>query len=144
MRVYESVKPSVWPSYFKLTIDGSPKFLHKQKTCWILTHEKSSLSSNRLSRVRVKIILWVRILRDTFSKLKELICRFLTLMIFIAIALSWWTTKSQFFFVLANHMCSSDIHPFQMILEDDDVQHGHRQESEPRDIRKHLAHILIT
>jgi hypothetical protein len=54
MRVYDNVKPSVAQSYFKLTINGIPKFLHKQTACWMLTHEKSSLSSDRLNRVRVK------------------------------------------------------------------------------------------
>ena len=54
MRVYDNVKPTVAQSYFQLTINGIPKFLHKQTACWMLTHEKSPLSSDRLHRVRVK------------------------------------------------------------------------------------------
>ena len=54
MCVYDSVKPIVAQSSFKLTINGIPKFLQKQTACLLLTHEKPSLSSDRLNRVRVK------------------------------------------------------------------------------------------
>ena len=54
MRLFDSVKPSVVQSYFKIAINGKTKFLHKQTACWLLTQEKSSLSSDRLTRVRTK------------------------------------------------------------------------------------------
>jgi len=54
MRVYDSIKPSVAQSYFKVAINGQTKFLHKQTACWLLTNEKLSFSSHRVIRVRMK------------------------------------------------------------------------------------------
>ncbi|CAF4041665.1 unnamed protein product [Rotaria magnacalcarata] len=54
MRIYDSIKPSVAQSYFKVTVNGQSKYLHKQTARWLLTHDKSSLSSDRLKRVMNK------------------------------------------------------------------------------------------
>ena len=51
MRVYDGIKPSHTKSYFKVKINGQTKFLHKQTACWLLMHEKLTLSSDRLRRV---------------------------------------------------------------------------------------------
>lgn len=47
LRVYDNVKPTVAQSYFKLTMNGIRKFWQKQTAYWMLSHEKSLLSSNR-------------------------------------------------------------------------------------------------
>ena len=54
MRVYDTVKPSLAHSYFKVLINDREKFLHKQTACWLLTHQKSTLSSDRLVRVKTE------------------------------------------------------------------------------------------
>ena len=51
MCVYDNIKPSHTQSYFKVKINGQTKFSHKQTACWLLTHEKLTLSSDRLRRV---------------------------------------------------------------------------------------------
>ncbi|CAF4861740.1 unnamed protein product [Rotaria socialis] len=35
MRIYDSIKPSVAQSYFKVTVNGQNKYLHKQTACWL-------------------------------------------------------------------------------------------------------------
>ncbi|CAF1019546.1 unnamed protein product [Rotaria magnacalcarata] len=54
MHIYDSIKPSVAQSYFKVTVNSQNKYLHKQTACWLLTHDKSSLSLYRLKRVMNK------------------------------------------------------------------------------------------
>lgn len=54
MRIYDSIKPSLAQSYFKVIVNGQNKYLHKQTACWLLMHAKSLLSSDRLKRVMNK------------------------------------------------------------------------------------------
>ncbi|CAF4643769.1 unnamed protein product [Rotaria socialis] len=54
VRIYDNVKPSLFQSYFKVIVNGQTKFLHKQTACWLLMHDKSSLSSDRSRRVMNK------------------------------------------------------------------------------------------
>jgi hypothetical protein len=54
MRIYDTIKPSLAQSYFKVSINGQTKFLHKQTACWLLMHDKSTLSSDRTRRVMNK------------------------------------------------------------------------------------------
>jgi hypothetical protein len=51
MRVHDNI-PSQSNSYFCVEIDGKKKFIHKQTACWLLTDQKSSLSSDRVKRVQ--------------------------------------------------------------------------------------------
>ncbi|CAF3340510.1 unnamed protein product [Rotaria socialis] len=54
MRIYDTVKLSLSQSYFKVSINGQTKILHKQTTCWLLMHDKTTLSSDRTTRVMNK------------------------------------------------------------------------------------------
>ena len=54
MRIYDNIKSSHAQSYFKVIVNGRTKFLHKQTACWLLMHDKSSLSSGRSRRVMNK------------------------------------------------------------------------------------------
>ncbi len=65
MRIYDTVKPSLAQSYFKVSINGQTKFLHKQTACWSLMHDKTTLSSDRTTRVMNKFIIFV------FSEIKS-------------------------------------------------------------------------
>ena len=38
-------------SYFKVKINGTTRFLHKQSAVWLLTDKKDRASTDRLSRV---------------------------------------------------------------------------------------------
>jgi hypothetical protein len=53
MRVKESIDPTQSDSFFKVRRenDTTDVYIHKQTACWLLTNEKSSLSSDRLTRV---------------------------------------------------------------------------------------------
>ena len=51
MKIYNTVEASKRNSYFKVNIDGTVKFIHKQSACWLLTDNRAQLSSDRLSRV---------------------------------------------------------------------------------------------
>ena len=51
MKIYNTVEASKRNSYFKVNIDGTVKFVHKQSACWLLTDNRAQLSSDRLSRV---------------------------------------------------------------------------------------------
>lgn len=51
MRVFDSINPSLAKSYFIVNINGTKKYLHKQTAAWLLSKEKSALSSDRLKRV---------------------------------------------------------------------------------------------
>ncbi|CAF1253593.1 unnamed protein product [Rotaria sp. Silwood1] len=53
MRVKESIDPKQSDSFFKVRRenDTTDVYIHKQTACWVLTNEKSSLSSDRLKRV---------------------------------------------------------------------------------------------
>ena len=52
MRLFDKLKQELADSYFKINVNNENKYLHKQAACWILEQEKTSLSSNRLSRVQ--------------------------------------------------------------------------------------------
>ncbi|CAF2097716.1 unnamed protein product [Rotaria magnacalcarata] len=52
MRLFDNVKQELAHSYFKVSVNNESKYLHKQAACWILEKDKTSLSSNRLSRVQ--------------------------------------------------------------------------------------------
>lgn len=53
VRVSESIDPSKDNCFFKVRRenDSQQLFLHKQTACWLLSEDKTSLSSDRLSRV---------------------------------------------------------------------------------------------
>lgn len=53
MRVFDTINPSLARSYFVININGMKKFLHKQTAVWLLSKDKSTLSSDRLKRVMV-------------------------------------------------------------------------------------------
>ncbi|CAF2057856.1 unnamed protein product [Rotaria magnacalcarata] len=52
MRLFDNVEQELAHSYFKVSVNNESKYLHKQAACWILEKDKTSLSSNRLSRVQ--------------------------------------------------------------------------------------------
>jgi hypothetical protein len=49
-----NVKEEFAHNYFQVIINGDKKYLHKQAACWLLQKHKSTLSSDRLSRVQGK------------------------------------------------------------------------------------------
>ena len=54
MRLIDKVKEEFAHSYFQVSINGDKKYLHKQAACWLLEKDRSTLSSDRLSRVQGK------------------------------------------------------------------------------------------
>jgi len=52
VRVLDEINPNIKQSYFKLKINEKIKYIHKQSSCWMLAHNVSRLSNDRLSRVR--------------------------------------------------------------------------------------------
>ncbi|CAM4835706.1 unnamed protein product [Rotaria magnacalcarata] len=54
MRVFDSINPTLAKSYFIVNINGAKKYLHKQTAAWLLSTDKSTLSSDRLKRVMNK------------------------------------------------------------------------------------------
>ncbi|CAF1933665.1 unnamed protein product [Rotaria magnacalcarata] len=54
MRVFDSINPTLTKSYFIVNINGTKIYLHKQTAAWRLSNEKSTLSSDRLKRIRNK------------------------------------------------------------------------------------------
>ena len=53
MRVFDSINPTLAKSYFIVDINGTKKYIHKQTAAWLLSSDKSTLSSDRLQRVRI-------------------------------------------------------------------------------------------
>ena len=51
MKIFDTVEPSRQDCYFKLKINGTFKFIHKQSAFWLLTDKNMRLSNDRLSRV---------------------------------------------------------------------------------------------
>jgi len=51
MRVFDSVKPTMKNSYFRMRINGNIKYIHKQTCCWMLTETDNRLPADRLSRI---------------------------------------------------------------------------------------------
>ncbi|CAF2975263.1 unnamed protein product [Rotaria sp. Silwood2] len=52
IRLVDKVKEEFAQTYFQVMINGDKKYLHKQAACWLLQKDRSSLSSDRISRVR--------------------------------------------------------------------------------------------
>ncbi|CAF1342964.1 unnamed protein product [Rotaria sp. Silwood1] len=52
IRLFDNIKQELTHSYFKVNVNNENKYLHKQAACWILEKDKTSLSSNRSSRVQ--------------------------------------------------------------------------------------------
>ena len=52
MRLVDNVNEGLSNTYFQVTINNGTKYLHKQAACWLLEHGKSSVSADRLSRVK--------------------------------------------------------------------------------------------
>jgi hypothetical protein len=50
-RIKDKINPDLANSYFKLKINDTTKFLHKQSAVWLLTDKNHRLSTDRLSRV---------------------------------------------------------------------------------------------
>ncbi len=51
-KVFDTIEPHIEDSYFKITINGKTKYLHKQTACSLLTDAKRKLSNDRLLRVQ--------------------------------------------------------------------------------------------
>ena len=51
MRMCQKIPLYLVDSYFKISIHGSDKFIHKSSACWILTERSQKLSSDRTQRV---------------------------------------------------------------------------------------------
>ncbi len=52
MRIFDKIDPSKKSDYFQIKINNKPKFIHKQTAVRLLTLNKNSLPSDRLSRVQ--------------------------------------------------------------------------------------------
>ena len=52
MRIYSAIADKDKKKFFKITINGIEKFMHKQTAVWYLTKKKNQLSSDRLVRVQ--------------------------------------------------------------------------------------------
>ena len=52
MRVFNTIPASLSSSYFRIDADGHVKYIHKQSTAWLLTDDRTHLSSDRLERVQ--------------------------------------------------------------------------------------------
>ena len=51
IRIKTSIDTNLRDSYFRVIINDSVKYIHKQTACWMLTEKQNRLSSDRLSRV---------------------------------------------------------------------------------------------
>ena len=51
MRIRYSIGTNLADSYFRVIINNTEKYIHKQTACWMLTENNICLSSDRLSRV---------------------------------------------------------------------------------------------
>lgn len=51
IRIYNDVATAKRDCYFKVHLNGSVKYIHKQSACWLLTDNRSQLSNDRLCRV---------------------------------------------------------------------------------------------
>ena len=52
MRIDDAINQSDSSKYFKITVNGREKFMHKQTAVWYLTNKNCHLSSDRLVRVQ--------------------------------------------------------------------------------------------
>ena len=51
MRIRNSIDNNLTDSYFRVLINNTEKYIHKQTACWMLTENNIRLSSDRLPRV---------------------------------------------------------------------------------------------
>ncbi|CAF4845938.1 unnamed protein product [Rotaria socialis] len=51
VKVFNTGQPHIEHSYFEATINDDIKYMHKLTACWLLTGEKSKMSTDRLLRV---------------------------------------------------------------------------------------------
>jgi hypothetical protein len=51
-RIYDKINRQQMQKYFRINIDSSIKYIHKQTACWFLTTSKNRLSNDRLERVK--------------------------------------------------------------------------------------------
>ena len=54
MRVFDSINPALTKSYFVINNNDTKKYLHKQTAAWLLSKDKPTLSSDRLTRAMTK------------------------------------------------------------------------------------------
>jgi hypothetical protein len=52
MRIFNKINLTKKSHYFQITINNNSKFIHKQTAARLLTFNKNSLPSDRLSRVQ--------------------------------------------------------------------------------------------
>ncbi|CAF1921905.1 unnamed protein product [Rotaria magnacalcarata] len=51
-RIFDKIDPQQINKYFRISVDSSVKYIHKQSACWLLSTSKNRLSSDRLERVK--------------------------------------------------------------------------------------------
>ena len=51
LKIRNNINPKLKDRYFKIKINDTVRYLHKQTACWILTNENGRLSADRLCRV---------------------------------------------------------------------------------------------
>ncbi|CAF3288524.1 unnamed protein product [Rotaria sp. Silwood2] len=51
-RIYDKINPQQMNKYFRIHVDSSVKYIHKQTACWLLSTSKTRLSSDRVERVK--------------------------------------------------------------------------------------------
>ncbi|CAF1557083.1 unnamed protein product, partial [Rotaria sordida] len=51
-RIYDKINSQHMNKFFRIHINSSVKYIHKQTACWLLTTSKNHLSSDRLERVK--------------------------------------------------------------------------------------------
>ncbi|CAF5201026.1 unnamed protein product [Rotaria magnacalcarata] len=51
IRILDNINPELKRSYFKVKMNESIKYVHKQSACWLLSNNITKLSNGRLSRV---------------------------------------------------------------------------------------------
>ncbi|CAF3396603.1 unnamed protein product, partial [Rotaria sp. Silwood2] len=51
-RIYDKINSQQMSKYFRIHVDSSVKYIHKQTACWLLSTSKTRLSSDRVERVK--------------------------------------------------------------------------------------------
>ncbi|CAF3688417.1 unnamed protein product, partial [Rotaria socialis] len=51
-RILKKINQQQINKYFRISVDSSVKYIHKQSACWLLSTSKNRLSSDRLERVK--------------------------------------------------------------------------------------------
>ncbi|CAF0894419.1 unnamed protein product [Rotaria sp. Silwood1] len=52
IRLVDNMKAEFGHTYFQVIINDDKQYLHKQATCWLLKKDRTSLSSDQVSRIR--------------------------------------------------------------------------------------------